>query len=221
MMYEVSAVEVSRLVLNRGRPVRSPGEEALVLAVLRELAKGAPVGRERRMALGSELGLDGNEVSEALASIESLAQLGPKGELRGVLGLSLDPAPHEFIIRGRTFYTWCAVDTTFLPVLLGVTAKVRSTCPVSRTPIRLRIGPGRVEQADPDTAVLSVVVPQAGWVGGSVDSLRAAFCDFSLWFRSESDARTWAPAAREYAVVHWIEAGELGRNWAGVVRQRR
>jgi len=76
----------------------------------------------------------------------------------GVLGLSLGEHPHRFSVNGQQLATWCAEDTLFLPALLGQTARVESTSPVSRGPVRLTIAPDGVQAVSPAGAVLSVAL---------------------------------------------------------------
>ena len=44
-------------------------------------------------------------------------------------------------------HTWCAWDTLFLPALLGETAEVRSTCPVTGSVVELVVAPDAVKGA--------------------------------------------------------------------------
>jgi len=220
-MTEVSFDQLPQLVLEQRSATRTAAERQLVLATVRELAKGAPVTRVRREELATELGLEREQAAAAMAAVDGAAQVGSDGEVRAVLGLSIDPAAHRFAIGGRQLYTWCALDTTFLPILLNATADVETICPVSGVSLGLRIAPDGVQSADPDTTVLSVVLPPSDWVSDSVGAMRSAFCDFSLWFHSEEEARNWVPAQRRHSIIGWRDAGQLGREWAEVISHRR
>ena len=67
----------------------------------------------------------------------------------GFSGLTLRPTAHAFEINGRRLHAWCAWDTLFLPGMLGSSARVHSTCPVSGTEVKLVVAPAGVESAEP------------------------------------------------------------------------
>jgi alkylmercury lyase len=62
---------------------------------------------------------------------------------------------------GRRFYAWCALDTLFIPGLVGKPAEVSSHCPVSGAEIRLSVALQGVVEYEPSDAVLSVFLPGA------------------------------------------------------------
>lgn len=66
--------------------------------------------RARREELATELGLEREQAAAAMTAVDGAAQVRSGGEVRAVLGLSIDPAPHRFAIGGRQLYTWCALD---------------------------------------------------------------------------------------------------------------
>ncbi|HZT99573.1 MAG TPA: organomercurial lyase [Ktedonobacteraceae bacterium] len=73
-----------------------------------------------------------------------------------------------------------------LPPLLGLCAKVQSTCTTSGQPIRFRAKPEGIEELTPTTAVLSLILPAA-----RCDCVRDTFCRQSLFFQSEQAASTF------------------------------
>src|SRR5437763_3449899 len=86
----------------------------------------------------------------------TIAGLKP-GSIMGA-GLSLMPTPYRFEVQGRVLFTWCALDTLIFPVWLGHSAQVSSACPVTGTPIHLRVSPGRLEHLDPPSGVMSLII---------------------------------------------------------------
>ena len=55
-------------------------------------------------------------------------------------GLSLVPAcQHRLTMRGRPFWTWCAIDAIGIPAGLGERAVVSTTCHYCRTAVRLEL----------------------------------------------------------------------------------
>jgi len=66
---------------------------------------------------------------------------------------------HVLRINGQSRCAWCAWDCLFIPALLGQTAEVSSVCPQTGEPIELIVSPNSVEQVRPDSAVLSMLLP--------------------------------------------------------------
>jgi alkylmercury lyase len=56
-------------------------------------------------------------------------------------GLTLRPTPHRFALDGRQLYTWCALDTLILPVVLEQGATVESPGHGAGTTILLTVDP--------------------------------------------------------------------------------
>nr|WP_055469056.1 organomercurial lyase [Streptomyces sp. NBRC 110030] len=72
-------------------------------------------------------------------------------------GLTINPTPHRYETGGRTFYTWCALDTLAFPAVLGHTAQVTSACRATGRPVRLTVTPdGPADTEHPDARVLPV-----------------------------------------------------------------
>ncbi len=63
---------------------------------------------------------------------------------------------HVLRINGQSR---CAWDCLFIPALLGQTAEVSSVYPQTGEPIELIVSPNSVEQVRPDSAVLSMLLP--------------------------------------------------------------
>ena len=112
------------------------------------------------------------DVSAARKVLGELSSAGAQADESGnVIGaaLSTRETPHKMRFAEKTLYAWCALDTLFIPGLLGERADVESTCPVSGEPIRLTVLPTRVEDCEPSSAWLSVFLP-----GGSSRQLGPA-----------------------------------------------
>ena len=128
----------------------------LTNTILNVLTKGKPVTAEA-VAHQAELSLA--DVEEAFGLINKQGgEFDDTGNLVG-LALTLNPTPHRFRVNGHDLFTWCSLDTMFMPGLLGITAEVESTCPVTNQPIRLTITPDGVVDYSPSTTVLSITVP--------------------------------------------------------------
>ena len=124
--------------------------------VLRLLSKGRPV-TAGDLAATADLPLEG--VADAFQQIKKQGgEFDEAGRLVGDV-LTLKPTSYRFVIDGRTLYTWCALDTIFLPGLLEETTAAESTCPVTGETIRLTVTPGGVTHYSPASTVLSIAVP--------------------------------------------------------------
>lgn len=124
--------------------------------MLRLLAEGQPVSAKR---FAQAAGVPLAEAEEFFAEYqESGGEFDDEGRLVGA-ALTLNPTPHHLIFDGRTLYTWCALDALFIPGLIGMTAQVQSTCPVTNQEIRLTVSPEGVVNYDPQTTVLSMTIP--------------------------------------------------------------
>lgn len=123
---------------------------------LKLLTRGQPVSAEQ-LAASAELPLE--IVQAALRQMwEQGGEFDANGNLVG-LALTLNPTHHRFRIKDQELYTWCALDAIFLPGLLGETAEVESSCPITGETIRLTVTPYGVARYNPPDIVLSIAVP--------------------------------------------------------------
>jgi alkylmercury lyase len=171
----------------------------VALETYRTLALGEPVP-EYAIAAGS--GLMISEVKKEMEEWPGIYR-NESGRIIGFWGLALSDTGHSFVIDGVQLYTWCAWDTLFLPGLLGGSARVASTSPVSGASITVEVGPeGAV--ANPTSAVVSFVDPASG----DVDSGRiiSTFCHHILFFSDRAEGEAWAADAGNGAQILSIDA---------------
>lgn len=168
--------------------------------LLRLLAAGRPVTTGR---LAAATGRTDEDIRQALADMPD-TEYDQNGRIVGS-GLTLNPTPHRFETGGRTLYTWCALDTLVFPAVLGRTVDVTSPCHATGAPIRLTVEPDRISSVEPDTAVVSIVTPDAP------TSIRAAFCNQSHFFASPDTAKDWLGRHPGATVLPVAEAHTLSR----------
>ncbi len=128
-------------------------------AVIQGIARFGAISPEE---FASELGI---EPSRAQALFAELARMGVQMDEQGnVVGAALTArqTAHRIQVGGKELYAWCALDTLFIPGLLGEEADVSSTCPGSGEPVRITITPAGVRDFSPADAVVSVVLPNGG-----------------------------------------------------------
>jgi alkylmercury lyase len=166
------------------------GQQIVALGLYRELAKGTPVRREQ---LASALDISAREVNEVLDS-DALSCLTFHDEQKAIVGfggLAVVEMAHEFIVSGRTLYTWCAWDSLFIPELLNTTAQVESTCPETKLPVRLRVAPDCVEVVEPLRTVVSFLLPDALRIEETAAETMKSFCHMVYFLASPEAGHTW------------------------------
>jgi alkylmercury lyase len=159
------------------------GASELLAVLLPLLAEGKPVAMA---ALRDALAWPDDRLTELIARLPNVER-DASGSIIG-LGLSLNPTPHVFELRGRRLYTWCALDALLFPAVLRETARVTSPCAATGVPIRLVVTPECVEEVSPREAVVSLVLPSVN------HDLRASFCEHVSFFASERVAGAWLRA---------------------------
>ena len=158
-----------------------PLDTRLLLRIWQALADGRPVSAEHSARIISELG---NDTASANRFLDTVCERDPAGDIIGAVGLALDGHPYRFRVNGVDLCTWCAVDTLFLPAMLGRRAEVRSVSPLSGDNIRLIVDAQGVQCREPESTVVSLPVVDAADVdtgsarGGSGHLLlpRTLFC---------------------------------------------
>ena len=182
--------------------------EAFCFQLLRLLGQGQPVSAAQ---MSAALGISEIAVTETFQRLPDIER-DETGQVVG-WGLSLQATPHQFRFNGHTLYTWCALDALTYPILLEQTAQVESVCPITRTPIRLSVGPEGVSVLDPATAMVSLTIPDT-----HPDTCnRASFCDQGHFFASPQAAATWQADHPEARALPVEAVYQLGR----MIAQRR
>ncbi|WP_149829083.1 organomercurial lyase MerB [Streptomyces tailanensis] len=144
-----------------------------------------------------------DEIRTALAGMPD-TEYDAAGRIIG-FGLTFNPTPHRYETNGRTFYTWCALDTLAFPAVLGHTAHVTSPCRATGEPVRLTVTPDGPRDVEPATAVVSLVAPDAP------TSVRALFCNQVHFFASAEAAKDWLAQHPDARVLPVADAFEIGR----------
>lgn len=180
---------------------------ALALATYRLLAKGEPVQVED---LAAATRLAGDRVERWLEDISALYR-DDTGRIVAFWGLALPEMPHRFEVGDAKLHTWCAWDTLFLPALLGETARVRSTCPVTGGEVALTVSPERVESLDPIDTRVSMLAPASGFEANVLQT----FCHHVHFFASPEAGERWLAERNddEAFLLTVPEAFRLGQLW--------
>jgi alkylmercury lyase len=221
------APDIAALILTL-RSIMGPESDstwsaAFVLKALRLLSNGRPVDLQDISGRPAQEDDRFEEVVRFLGETNQL-EFDESHRLVAVAGLSLRKTNHSFRLGPVQLYTWCAIDTLFLPKLLDRRADIVSKCPVSGVEIRLAVSPDQgIEALSHEDAVVSIVDP--GYAGGETCSAEkgacgsgprdsgtrlfgedGAFCGNVFFFRSQKDAEKWHEAHPEAILLPAADA---------------
>lgn len=190
-MFQIPTVEQYSESLQAHLPAFSPEEQRVAVALYRELAKGEPVDAAQ---FGHTLEISPAKVRALLErdSIKCFVYPDDQGRVLGFGGLAATPMHHLFEIEGRTLSTWCAWDSLFIPEILARTARITSTDPETGELVRLIVAPHQIESADPESAAISFLLPDADVFSTSAANVMAKFCHFVFFFASRASGERWA-----------------------------
>lgn len=185
----------------------------LGVELYRQLALGEPVPIERLSeALGTPIG----EVTALLQDeqLKGWVFYDDEGKVIGFRGLAVREMPHRFEVDGRTLYTWCAIDSLFIPELLGQSARVESRDPHTGTAVRLTVSPDGVQSAEPANAVMSILIGDTDVMKTDPTKVMASFCHHIFFLESPEAGAEWADRHGEGTfTVTLDEAFALGKQF--------
>ena len=118
----------------------------------------------------------------------------------------LDPE-YRLLVQGKTTYAWCALDTLFIPALIGKEVRVEASDPITGEPVSLLVDGTSARDVQPAGAVMSMVVPDGPFGYDVIES----FCHRVLFFASPSSGSTWVAEHDGSMLLSVEEAFELGR----------
>ncbi len=187
--------------------------QRLARELYRQLALGEPVRPE---SLAAAIGLP-SEAVHALLKDEQLRGwvfFGDENRVIGFRGLAIREMPHRFVVEDRTLYTWCAIDSLFIPAILGKPAQVESRDPHSGTVIKLTVTPDGVENVEPSETVMSIVLDDPEVVKTNPTKVMASFCHHIFFLESVETGVAWtAQRGQDTFLVTLEEAFALGKRF--------
>ncbi len=195
--------EIARALADGLRESLCSYEARVLPQLLRLLAEGRAVSPEQ---IATALHIPRNDVSAALRSLPNV-EFNDDGNVVGS-GLTLTETPHRFEVSGHELFTWCALDTLFIPGILGLPARVESTCPATGVKVRLTVTPEGVERLEPAGAVVSIVTPDAS---KACCDIRGAFCNQVHFFSCSEAASTWLTERQGGIILSVLDAYQVGR----------
>jgi alkylmercury lyase len=188
-------------------PPLDADDRRIMIETYRLLAKGEPVSEEQ---ITEATGLASERVDKSLRAWP-LVLLDEDGRLVGFWGMHADHVEptHAMAHDDATVYGWCAIDTLFIPEIIGREVRVESTDPTSGARIRLTVSPDEVDDLDPPEAVVSFLLPDGGQ--RFADDAIARFCHQIYFFESPQSAEAWIGDRPNRFFLSVADAFELGK----------
>ena len=185
-------------------PTLDATEQQIAIATYRLLAAGEPVAAE---AIAGAVGVPTARVEAALQSWPGVYR-NHGGRVAGFWGLTIQPLDPEYrlLAEGKTLYAWCALDTLFIPPLMGKTVTVQATEPVNGERVSLVVHGKGVREVTPPGVVVSMVVPDGPFGYDVIES----FCHKVLFFTSEGSGHRWVAEHDDTTLMTVEEAFEVG-----------
>ncbi len=187
--------------------------QRLARELYRQLAQGEPVPLED---LATALDLPMPEVKALLQGeqLKGWVFYNDQDRIIGFRGLAIRKMPHRFVVDGQTLYTWCAIDSLFIPDILGKTAQVESRDPNTGTVIRLTVTPDGVQDAQPADMVMSILLGDPEVVKTNPTKVMASFCHHIFFLESPETGADWTAQHGEGTfLVTLDEAFALGKRF--------
>ncbi len=191
-------------------PTMSVEERQLGLEIYRQLACGEPASTT---SLAEEMKRSSSEIAELLerTKLKCLTYLDTERRIVGFGGLAVRPMAHRLTIKGRTLYTWCAWDSLFIPIVLNEEGDVDSPAPGNGARVCLTVAPDGVKRSEPQSAVMSFLLPSAETFQADALKAIASFCHYIFFFPDRERATAWTSQHPDTIVVSLSDAFELGR----------
>lgn len=191
-------------------PEFSPEEQHAGIVLLRELAGGEAVSAAR---LAEVLGTPVDQAEAFLrdSQMSPFVDADEAGRVTSFWGLASTPTHHRFTLDGQPLWTWCAVDTLFLPKLLDRTARIESEDPETGELVRLTVSPTDIETADPEEGVVVSMTSPEAWDVSAFSRMLATFCHFVFFFTSRASGERWVAKHPETVLLSLEEAFEWGK----------
>ena len=199
------AIDEIAAAIDAAMPDLDATDQQIAHAIHRLMSTGEPV---EPAAAANAAGAAVERVNERLGSWPGVYR-DDQGRVVGFWGHSisrLDPE-YRFLVDHRTSYAWCALDTLFIPPLLGKPVRVEASDPVTGEPVSLVVDGDGAHDVKPPGAVVSMLVP-AGPFGYDVIE---SFCHRVLFFASEASGARWIAEHEGGMLLSVEETFELGR----------
>ena len=202
---ETSVADVGEAI-KAAMPALDGIDQQIATAVYGLMSTGEPVEpAEIAKAVGS---VTLNLVNERLSSWPGVFR-DDGGRVVGFWGHAIKKLEPEYrlVADGKTTYAWCALDTLFIPGIIGKAVRVEATDPISGEPVSLVVDREGAREIDPAGAQVSMVIPDGPFGYDVIES----FCHKVLFFASEESGSKWIAEHKNTTLLTVEQAFELGR----------
>lgn len=131
------------------------------------------------------------------------------GRVAGFWGQSITRLDPEYRLEanGKTTYAWCALDTLFIPGVVGEAVGVEATDPMTGETISLVVDRDDVQDVTPVGTVVSMIIPDGPFGYDVVER----FCHSVRFFASPETGKRWAAEHKGASLLDIDQAFEIGR----------
>lgn len=138
-------------------------------------------------AITKDLDIEASRLDQTVSMLEGRGYLtfGKNGEIVGACGMSASPTSHLFYLGDRPVNVWCAIDALGIPLVLGVTADVKSKCSYCRNKIDIKTRGGDLEEYNNDNLVF------VGFSGKMEGKIVKDLCPYLNFFCSLEHLQEW------------------------------
>lgn len=187
-------------------PMLDGEDQRIATAVYRLMSKGEPV---EPAAIAKAVGsVSADRVIERLRAWPGVFR-DDRGRVVGFWGHAINKLIPEYhlLIDGTATYAWCALDTLFIPGIIGKTVRVDASDPISGEPVSLTVDRDGAREIQPAGAVVSMVIPDGPFGYDVIES----FCHRVLFFASEETGATWITEHKDTNLLSVEQAFQVGR----------
>jgi len=187
-------------------PTLDMTDQHVAAAVYRLLSNGEPIDATAVAESVGDITVD--SVNERLNSWPGVFR-DDKGRVVGFWGHAIDKLDPEYrlLADGNTTYAWCALDTLFIPGIIGKTVRVEASDPISGEAVSVVVDGDGVREVTPAGALVSMLIPDGPFGYDVIES----FCHRVLFFASALTGATWIARHKGATLLSVEQAFELGR----------
>ena len=187
-------------------PTLDKTDQQIATAVYRLMSKGEPV--EPTAVAESVGGVSVDQVNERFKSWPGVFR-DDSGRVVGFWGQAIDKLDPEYRLAadGNTTYAWCALDTLFIPGIIGKAVRVEASDPISGEAVSVVVDGDGVREVTPTSALVSMMIPDGPFGYDVIES----FCHRVLFFASDQTGATWIARHKGATLLSVEQAYEVGR----------
>lgn len=202
---EASLDEVAEAI-KAAMPPLDKTDQQIAAAVHRLMSEGEPVEPAAVARAVGQVSL--NLVNERLGSWPGVFRDG-NGRVVGFWGHAVEKLDPEYrlVADGKTTYAWCALDTLFVPGIIGKAFRVEASDPISGESVSLLVDREGARDVNPAGALVSMVIPDGPFGYDVIET----FCHNVLFFASEETGAKWIEEHEGATLLSVDQAFELGR----------